>query len=99
MGSNVNLTYYQGNKEQIKNNAKEYYEKNKEWLSTKAREKYQTMSEDKERMKLDQIKNMHHSRTDEQIKKRNAYMKSCYANLPDSKRDIIRNRLKNRYYA
>ena len=99
MGSNVNLTYYQGNKEQIKNNAKEYHEKNKEWLSTKAREKYQTMSEDKERMKLDQIKNMHHSRTDEQIKKRNAYMKSCYANLPDSKRDVIRNRLKNRYYA
>ena len=70
MGSNVNLTYYQGNKEQIKNKAKEYYEKNKEWLSTKAREKYQTMSEDKKRMTLDQIKNMYHSRTDEQIKKK-----------------------------
>ena len=46
MGSNVNLTYQQGNKEQIKNNAKEYYEKNKEWLSIKAREKYETLSED-----------------------------------------------------
>ena len=66
--------------------------KNKEWLSIKAREKYQTMSED-------QIKNMYHSRTDEQIKKRNAYMKSWYGNLPDIKRDIIRNRSKNRYYA
>ena len=92
MGSNVNLTYYQGNKEQIKNKAKEYYEKNKEWLPIKAREKYETLSED-------QIKNMYHSRTDEQTKKRNAYMKSWYANLSDSKRDIIRNRSKNRYYA
>ena len=92
LGSNVNLTYYQGNKEQIKNKAKEYYEKNKEWLSIKAREKYQTMSED-------HIKNMYRSRTDEQIKKRNTYMKSWYGNLPDIKRDIIRNRSKNRYYA
>ena len=99
MGSNVNLTYYQGNKEQIKYKAKEYYEKNKEWLSTKARGNYQTMSEATKRMKLDQIKNMYHSRTDEQIKKRNAYMKSWYGNLPDIKRDIIRNRSKNRYYA
>ena len=51
MGSihNANLTYYQRNKEQIKNKAKEYYQKNKEWLSTKAREKYQTMSKDEKR--------------------------------------------------
>ena len=41
---------------------------------------------------------MYHSRTDEQTK-RNADMKSWYANLSDSKRDIIRNRSKNRYYA
>lgn len=46
---NANLTYYQRNKEQIKNKAKEYYQKNKEWLSTKAREKYRTMSKDEKR--------------------------------------------------
>ena len=45
MSENINLTYYQKNRDVILNRAKDYYEKDKERLREQARDKYRNLSE------------------------------------------------------
>ena len=47
MGENINLTYYQKNRDVILNRAKDYYENDKERLREQARDKYRNLSEEK----------------------------------------------------
>ena len=45
MSENINLTYYQRNRDVILNRAKDYYENDKERLRGQARDKYRNLSE------------------------------------------------------
>ena len=44
MSENINLTYYQNNRDVILNRAKDYYENDKERLREQARDKYRNLS-------------------------------------------------------
>ena len=46
MSENINLTYYQRNRDVILNRAKDYYENDKERLRGQARDKYRNLSEE-----------------------------------------------------
>ena len=46
MSENINLTYYQRNRDVILNRAKDYYENDKERLREQARSKYRNLSEE-----------------------------------------------------
>ena len=46
MSKNINLTYYQKNRDVILNRAKDYYENDKEKLREQARDKYRNLSEE-----------------------------------------------------
>ena len=48
---NVELTYYQRNREVILNRAKDYYENDKERLKRQARNKYRDLPEEEEEKK------------------------------------------------
>ena len=45
--NSVELTYYQRNRDVIRNRAKDYYENDKERLRGQARDKYRNLSEEK----------------------------------------------------
>ena len=45
MSENINLTYYQKNRDVILNRAKDYYENDKKRLREQARDKYRNLSE------------------------------------------------------
>ena len=47
MSENINLSYYQRNRDVILNRVKDYYENNKERLRVQARDKYRNLSEKK----------------------------------------------------
>ena len=49
MGENINLTYYQKNRDVILNRAKDYYKNNKERLRENARDKYRNLSEEEKK--------------------------------------------------
>ena len=46
MSKNINLTYYQKNRDVILNRAKDYYENDKERLREQVRGKYRNLSEE-----------------------------------------------------
>ena len=48
---NINLTYYQRNRDVILNRAKDYYENDKERLREQARDKYRNLSEEEKNLK------------------------------------------------
>ena len=47
MSENINLTYYQKNRDDILNRAKDYYDNDKKRLREQARDKYRNLSEEK----------------------------------------------------
>ena len=47
MSENINLTYYQKNRDDILNRAKDYYGNDKKRLREQARDKYRNLSEEK----------------------------------------------------
>ena len=49
MSENINLTYYQKNRDVILNRAKDYYKNNKERLRENARDKYRNLSEEEKK--------------------------------------------------
>ena len=51
MSKNINLTYYQKNRDVILNRAKDYYENDKEKLREQARDKYRNLSEEEKNKK------------------------------------------------
>ena len=51
MSKNINLTYYQKNRDVILNRAKDYYENDKEKLIEQARDKYRNLSEEEKNKK------------------------------------------------
>ena len=51
MSENINLTYYQKNRDVILNRAKDYYENDKEKLRKQARDKYRNLSEEEKNKK------------------------------------------------
>ena len=51
MSENIDLTYYQKNRDVILNGAKDYYENDKERLREQARNKYRDLSEEEENKK------------------------------------------------
>ena len=46
MSENINLNYYQKNRDMILNRARDYYENDKERLREQARNKYKNLSEE-----------------------------------------------------
>ena len=58
MSENINLTYYQRNRDVILNRAKDYYKNDKERLREQARDKYRNLSEEqKKRDNMEKIEN------------------------------------------
>ena len=58
MSENINLTYYQRNRDVILNRAKDYYKNDKERLREQARDKYRNLSEEqKKRDNMKKIEN------------------------------------------
>ena len=55
MGENTNLTYYKKNRDVILNRNKHYYENNKERLRVQERGKYRNLSEEKKKLKRENI--------------------------------------------
>ena len=51
MSANINLTYYQRNRDVTLNRAKDYYENDKERLRGQARDKYRNLSEEEKNKK------------------------------------------------
>ena len=51
MNENIDLIYYQKNRDVILNGAKDYYENDKERLREQARNKYRDLSEEEENKK------------------------------------------------
>ena len=51
MSENINLTYYQKNRDMILNRGKDYYKNDKERLREKARDKYRNLSEEEKNKK------------------------------------------------
>ena len=51
MSKNINLTYYQKNRDVILHRAKDYYENDKEKLREQARDKYRNLSEEEKNKK------------------------------------------------
>ena len=49
MSENINLTYYQRNRDVILNRAKDYYKNDKERLREQARDKYRNLSEEQKK--------------------------------------------------
>ena len=57
MSENINLTYYQKNRDVILNRAKDYYENNKGRLREPARDKYKNLSAEEKNKKVEYGKN------------------------------------------
>ena len=51
MSENINLTYYQKNRDVILNRAKDYYKSNNERLRVQARDKYRNLSKEEKNKK------------------------------------------------
>ena len=51
MTENINLTYYQRNRDVILNTAKDYYENDKKRLTEQVRDKYRNLSEEEKKYK------------------------------------------------
>ena len=51
MSENINLTYYQKNRDDILNRAKDYYDNDKKRLREQARDKYRNLSEEEKNKK------------------------------------------------
>ena len=83
MSNNANLPDCKRNKELLSAKTKEYYQKNKERISTQARKKYHSLSEEKEKERLEYDKIRRKSRTEEDKIKRRAYIRSWYSNLSE----------------
>ena len=87
---NINLTYYQRNRDVILNRAKDYYENNKERLRLQARDKYRNLSEEKK------IKKKNIEKIDVAIclKRRKKDQKNIKKNIVSQKsRNIIINKI------
>ena len=56
MSENINLTYYQKNRDVIINRAKDYYENDEERLREQARDKYRNLSEEEKNKKREMEK-------------------------------------------
>ena len=65
MGENINLTYYQKNRDVILNGAKDQYESDKERLREQARDKYRNLSEEEKNKKREYGKNRYHNMSEE----------------------------------
>ena len=65
MGENINLTYYQKNRDVILNGTKDQYENDKERLREQARDKYRNLSEEEKNKKREYGKNRYHNMSEE----------------------------------
>ena len=85
MIENIDLTYYQRNREIIPNGAKDYYENDKERLREQARNKYKNLSEEEKIKKREYGKNRYHSISEEKKQKLKEYQKRKYQEAKRSK--------------
>ena len=86
MIENIDLTYYQRNREIIPNRAKDYYENNKERLRERARNKYRNLSEEEKiKKKTEYGKNRYHNMSEEKKQKLKEYQKRKYQEAKKSK--------------
>ena len=76
MGENVNLTYYQKNRDVILNRAKNYYENEKERLREQARDKYGNLSEEEKIKKREYGKKRYHNMSEEKKIRLKEYQKN-----------------------
>ena len=75
MNENINLTYYQRNRDVILNRAKDYYENDKERLREQARYKYRNLSEEEKNKKRGYSKNRYRNMSEEKKEKLKEYQK------------------------
>ena len=73
---NINLTYYQQNRDVILNRAKYYYENDKERSRTQARNKYRNLSEEEKNKKRKYEKNIYRNMSEEEKKRLKEYQKN-----------------------
>ena len=73
---NINLTYYQQNRDVILNRAKYYYENDKERLREQARDKYRNLSEEEKNKKREYGKNRYLNMSEEKKKRLKEYQKN-----------------------
>ena len=72
---NINLTYYQQNRDVILNRAKYYYENDKERLREQARDKYRNLPEEEKNKNRENGKNRYLNMPEEKKKKLKEYQK------------------------
>ena len=70
MSENINLTYYQKNRDDILNRAKDYYDNDKKRLREQARDKYRNLSEEDKNKKREYKKNRYLNMSEEKKTKR-----------------------------
>ena len=75
MSENINLTYYQKNRDMILNRAKDYYENDKERLRGQARDKYRNYLR-KKKIKKQYGKNRYHNMSAEKKIRLKEYQKN-----------------------
>ena len=75
MSESAYLTYYQRNRDEILNRAKEFYENDKERLRRQARDKYRNLSEEEKNKIREYGKNRYYNMPEER-KKLNEYQKN-----------------------
>ena len=75
MNGNINLTYYQRNRDAILNRAKDYYENEKKRLRKQAKNKYRNLSEEEKNKKREYGKNRYHNMSEEKKIRLKEYQK------------------------
>ena len=85
MNENVDLTYYQRNRDVILNRAKDYYENDEERLREQAREKYRNLSEEEKNKKREYGKNAYLNMSEDKKKRLKEYQK----NYLEEKKSIL----------
>ena len=76
MSENINLTYYQKNRDTILNRAKDYYENHEERLREQAGDKYRNLPEEEKNKKSEYGKNKYLNMSEEKKKRLKEYQKN-----------------------
>ena len=80
-------TYYQRNREEILNRARDCYENNNDLLRERAKIKYRELSEEQKNIKREYGRNRYHNMSSENKKR----LKECQKNYREAKKPIINN--------